>query len=353
LARSPITFARTRFAAVAFFLSIFFLVSKTNAQEFTIGIIDVYGLRRVSFDQVEAALTFKEGDRIAMAADGPPRVLTDSESRLSRLPGVTRARIDPVCCDQGRAIIFVGIEEQGALTLSLRAAPTGNARLADDIVQSGKEFFEALMTAIQRGDSGEDHSQGHALNDDPATRAVQERFVRYAKRDLRQLRLVLRTSSDRGQRALAAQVLGYAADKKAVVTDLVRAMSDPSDEVRNSAMRTLLVFADARSEGSASIPRIPVEPFIEFLNSPVWSDRNKSSGALLALSAKRDPRLLAAVRKKALASLVEMARFKSVGHAYAAFIILARIVGYSDAVAESLLDRGEREVVIKAAIAQR
>ena len=32
---------------------------------------------------------------------------------------------------------------------------------------------------------------------------------------------------------------------------------------------------------------------------------------------------------------------------------LARIVGYSDAVAESLLDRGEREVVIKAAIAQR
>jgi hypothetical protein len=352
LARSPITFARTRVAAVAFFLSIVFLVSKANAQEFTIGIIDVYGLRRVSFDQVEAALTFKEGDSILMAADGPPRVLTDSESRLSRVPGVTRARINPVCCDQGRAIIFVGIEEQGAPTLSFRAAPTGHARLADDIVQSSKEFFEALMPAIQRGDSGEDHSQGHALNHDPATRAIQERFVVYAKRDLRQLRLVLRTSSDRDQRALAAQVLGYAADKKAVVGDLVRAMSDPSDEVRNSAMRTLLVFADAQ-EGSTSIPRVPVEPFIEFLNSPVWSDRNKSSGALLALSAKRNPRLLAAVRKKALASLVEMARFKSVGHAYAAFIILARIAGYSDEVAASLLDRGEREVVIKAAIAQR
>ena len=76
---------------------------------------------------------------------------------------------------------------------------------------------------------------------------------------------------------------------------------------------------------------------------------------VLRTSSDRDQRalLLAAVRKKALASLVQMARFKSVGHAYAAFIILARIVGYPDAVAESLLDRGEREVVITAAIAQR
>lgn len=343
---------RTRVAAAGIVLTLLPVLSEADAQEFTIGIVDVYGLRRVSSRQVEDALSFKEGDTILMGNDGPPPVLTESESRLSRLPGVTRARINPVCCDQGRVIIFVGIEEQGAPTLRFRAAPTGHARLADDIVQSGKEFFEALMPAIQRGDSGEDHSQGHALNHDPATRAVQERFVTYAKRDLRQLRLVLRTSSDRNQRTLAAQVLGYAADKKAVVDDLVRAMSDPSDEVRNSAMRTLLVFADAQPGGSASIPRVPVEPFIEFLNSPVWSDRNKSSGALLALSAKRDPRLLAAVRKKALTSLVEMARFKS-GHAYAAFIILARIAGYPDEIAERLLDRGEREVVIKAAVARR
>jgi hypothetical protein len=354
LASNPIEFARTRVAAAALLLSILPLAREANGQELSIGIIDIYGLRRVSVDQIEAALTFKEGDTISMGNDEPPRVLTESESRLSGLPGVTRARINPVCCNEGRVIIFVGIEEQGgAPTLRFRAAPTGSARLADDIVRSGKEFFEALMPAIQRGDAGEDHSQGHALNHDPATRAVEERFVTYAKRDLRQLRLVLRTSSDRNQRALAAQVLGYADDKKAVVGDLVRAMRDPSDEVRNSAMRTLLVFADAQPGRSVSIPRVPVEPFIDFLNSPVWSDRNKSSGALLALSAKPDPRVLAAVRKKALASLVEMARWKSVGHAYAAFIILARIAGYSDEVAESLLDRGERESVIKAAIARK
>jgi hypothetical protein len=46
------------------------------------------------------------------------------------------------------------------------------------------------------------------------------------------------------QRALAAQVLGYVSDKQAVVGDLVQAMSDPFDDVRNNAMRALLVFVE-------------------------------------------------------------------------------------------------------------
>ena len=106
----------------------------------------------------------------------------------------------------------------------------------------------------------------------------------YAKRDLPQLRRVLRSSSDASQRALAAQVLGYAADKKAVVEDLVQGMRDPSDEVRNNAMRALMVFADAAPHVSRSIPRVPVEPFIDFLNSPVWSDRNKASAAVTVVT---------------------------------------------------------------------
>jgi hypothetical protein len=64
-----------------------------------------------------------------------------------------------------------------------------------------------------------DH-EGGSLFHDPATRAVQERFVDYARRDLPKLRDVLRDSVDASQRALAAQVLGYVNDKQAVVGDL-------------------------------------------------------------------------------------------------------------------------------------
>jgi hypothetical protein len=130
----------------------------------------------------------------------------------------------------------------------------------------------------------------------------------------------------------------------------VNGISDPADEVRNNAMRALLVFADMDPAASRNTPRIPPEPFIALLNSPVFSDRNKASGALMALSASRDPGLLATLRKGALTPLVEMARWKSAGHALFAFTILGRIAGYSDETAHDLWDRGDREVVIEAAI---
>ena len=130
-------------------------------------------------------------------------------------------------------------------------------------------------------------------------------------------------------------------------------MSDPSDEVRNDAMRALLVFADTAPNGSRSTPRIPAQPFIDFLNSKVWSDRNKASGALMALSTGRDPELLARLRKEALTPLVEMARWKSEGHALAPFLILARTASYSDGAAHDLWNRGQREVVITDAIEGR
>lgn len=274
---------RSRAAALLFVLVILGCEREPVGQEFQIGIIDFYELNRVSATLARQALTFKEGDTIS---------------------------------------------------------------LADDIVQADDEFSKALMAAAQSGETAEDDSQGYAFAHDPVMRAIQERFVTYAARDLPELRRVLRNSSDPEHRALAAQILSYAANKQAVVEDLVHGMSDPSEDVRNNAMRALMVFANA----APPVPRIPYHPFIALLNSPVWSDRNKAAGALKALSKDRDPQLLARLRNEAIAPLVEMARWKSDGHALFAFIILGRIAGYSDQAALVVWDRGEREIVIIAAL---
>jgi hypothetical protein len=318
-------------------------------QQLQIGIIDFYGLNRLTSAQVREALTFKEGDAISFPRVDLSPVLEDSEIRLSKLPGVAGARINPVCCDNGRVIVYVGIEETGAPTMRLRAEPIGRARLAADIVKAGDEFSKAFVDAVVRGEAKDDSSQGHSLLADAATRAIQERFLVYATRDLPQLRLVLRSSSDPVQRALAAQVLGYVADKQAVVEDLVYGMTDPSENVRNNAMRALLVFAAMGPRAGRPAVRVPYEPFVAFLNSPVWTDRNKASSALQALSASRDAALISGLRNEALGPLVEMARWKS-GHARPAFTILARMAGYSDEAAEAAWDRGERELVISAAL---
>jgi hypothetical protein len=321
-------------------------------QALTIGIVDFYGLNKVSPDEARRALSFKEGDAITMT-DEMPAAFRSSQQRLAQLPGVVGTRIERVCCDAGAVIIFVGIQEQDAPALKFRTAPVGPERLPADIVQAGEEFSTAMTLAIQRGDAAEDRSQGHSLMHDSATRAIQERFIGFAKRDLSLLRLVLRNSSAAGERALAAQVLGYAADKQSVVDDLVSGMRDPSEDVRNNAMRALMVFAEAAPGPNGPTPSVPARPFIEFLNSLVWSDRNKASLALAALSARRDQGLLSELRQSALTPLVEIARWKSAGHALPGFITLARVAGYSDEVASKLWDRGDREVVIQAALAKR
>jgi hypothetical protein len=345
--------ARTRTVTAAAVICILGAVCGAHGQDLQVGIIDFYGLNKVSTSQVRSALAFKEGDTISLDGNEPPAFLRASENRVAQLPGVARARTELVCCDHNRAIVYVGVEERGARTMHLRAAPLGTARLPPDIVQSGVELSRALWLAVQRDDAAEDDSLGHALNHDPTTRAIQERFIRFAARDLPVLRRVLRTSSDQNQRALAAEVMGYAPDKQAVVDDLVLGMTDPCDEVRNNAMRALMVFADAAAGAHRPALSIPAQPFIAFLDSPVWSDRNKASGALLALSRNRDPRLLSKLRKEARAPLVEMARWKSEGHALAAFIILGRIAGYTDEEARALWNSGARETVTGAAVSRR
>jgi hypothetical protein len=308
-----------------------------------IGIIDFYGLRNISERQVREALQIKEGDPSSAETK-------EAERRLESLPDVAEAHIALVCCDAGRSILFVGIREKGAPSLQFRPAPQGKVRLPQDVVQAGDDFQKALSDAILKGNSGEDQSHGHALSNDPAARAVEERFITFAARDLKLLRDVLRHSTDAEHRALAAQVIAYTANKQAVVNDLVGAMRDPAGGVRNNATRALVVMAGSARQTTKQPIKIPVRPFIEMLNSIEWTDRNKSSYALVRLTDKRDPAILSEIRQKALPSLIEMARWKSSGHAYASSFLLGRVAGFPEDEITAAWERGDRASFIETAV---
>jgi len=324
-------------------LILFALAEPAVGQDTRIGIIDFYGLRDVSESQGREALKIVEGDPV-------PDLVTEAEHRLKALPGVLAARVSRICCTGGRTILFVGIEEQGRPALQFRSAPQGSIRLSDDVVQAGGDFDKAIHLAALRGDAGEDDSNGHALMHDPTARAIQERFVVYAARDLRRLRQVLRHSAAEGHRALAAEVLGYAPDKQDVVEDLVYGMRDPSEEVRNNSMRALGIISQYGSRWPELKIRVPTKPFIRLLNSLVWTDRNKASFSLMELTSNRDSSLLKSLRKRAVRSLIEMARWKSAGHAYPAFCLLGRIGGLPEDQIHAAWSRSDREEVIDAAL---
>ncbi len=308
-----------------------------------IGIIDFYGLRSISERQIREAIQIKEGDSLSNDLTEAKR---KAALRVESLPGVAEANISLVCCEAGKAILYVGIREKGASSLQFRPAPKETVRLPQDVIQAGADEEKAFLNAVLKGNSGEDDSSGHTLSNDPATRAIQERFITFAARDLKLLCDVLRHSADAEHRALAAQVIAYTADKQAVVNDLIEAIRDPADGVRNNAMRALGVMSKTTKQQI----RIPVRPFIEMLNAIEWTDRNKSSLALANLTAKRDPVVLAELRQKALPSLIEMARWKSSGHAYNPFTLLGRVAGYPEDEITAAWDRGDRASFMEAAV---
>lgn len=80
------------------------------------------------------------------------------------------------------------------------------------------------------------------------------------------------------------------------------------------------------------------------MNSIEWTD-HKSSNALMMLTERRDPALVAVLRSRALPALVEMARWKA-SHGMAAFFILGRMTDLPDDAIFAAWQRGDRAAVI-------
>ena len=91
---------------------------------------------------------------------------------------------------------------------------------------------------------------------------------------------------------------------------------------------------------------------MSLLESPVWTDRNKASSALVGLTEDRNPDLLGALRPQ-LPALAEMARWRSRDHAQAAFLILGRMGGLTDLTAAAAWREGDADRVIRAACQRR
>lgn len=304
-----------------------------------IGVVEVYGLRKISAEKLRKVLGVWEGDPL-------PASKAAVEERLEALPEVTRARLEAICCVDDRVILYVGIEERGSPHFEFRYPPRGNLRLPEVIVETYRDFIRALEDAARRGETREDLSQGYALSADPATRALQERFRDLAPANLAVLREVLRKSMYDDERAIAAYVIGYAPRARGVVEDLQYAMQDADAGVRANAMRALAAVAVlARNDPELGL-RVEPTWFIEMLNSIVWSDRYRAASALVNLTEDRNPRTLAHIRERALASLIEMARWKTLSHALPAFLLMGRIAGMGETEIYRAWERGDREAVI-------
>ena len=303
--------------------------------------VDYYGIRKVSRERIRKVVGVEAGDRL-------PGSKADLEDRLETIPGVVAARVEAVCCEEGRAMLFVGIEERGAPHFEFRSPPAGDVLLPESIVDTYHKFLVAVEAAARRGVTAEDLTQGHPLSADPDVRDYQQIFIRWVADNLDLTRRVLRNSADAGHRETAAALIGYARRKFDIVNDLQYAMQDPSEGVRANSIRALGALAVLAARDPKLDLKISPTWFIEMLNSIVLSDRYRAAAALVDLTGN-DQRALAQVKERALPAVLEMAGWSALRYALPAYILAGRIAGLSSQEIEDTWSRGEREKVLKQA----
>jgi hypothetical protein len=305
------------------------------AQVPRVGLVELYGVRKVSEERIRAAVGVSEGDPL-------PSSKADIEERLEQVPGIIQARIQAVCCAGDRAVLYVGVEERDAPHVEFRRPPQGQASLPELLTSTFHDFVDYFGEAARTGEpSGS------------AAAAYQDTFGHLAAGSLQSLHQVLRESDDAEQRAIAAYILGRAPVTRAVIDDLQYAMLDDDQTVRANAMRSL-VSISARLARHPD-PDVRVEPtwFVELLNSLVWDDRHRAADALAQMAEVRNPNILEELRVRALPSLIEMARWRTAPDAWPAFLLLGRVAGLSEKQIRDAWDRGDREAVIRKALAAK
>ena len=325
-------------------------VATLPAQAPLVGDINLYGLYKVTPEKILHALKLHSGDPL-------PGSRGDMEERIEDVSGVVLARVEAVCCDGPRTILFIGIEERGAPHAAFRSDPAGDVMLPAFLVDTYHAFLGAVESAAAEGVSGEDLRAGHSMMDDSKAWAFQQRFLEVVPGNLKILREVLHNGSEPGQRAIAAALIGYAPEKADVINDLQYALQDPDESVRANALRSLTAIAVLASKQPALGLRISPTWMVELLNSVVLSDRVESVKALLALTEGSDPRkypesqpALDLIRGRALHSVVEMARWKSPQYALPPFLLASRLAGipYVDALQQWAT--GDHEAVLDKAL---
>jgi len=309
------------------------------AQAPRIGVIDFYGRRTVPEEKLRAALGAKEGDPL-------PKSKGDVEESLEQVPNVVHARLEATCCEDGKAVLYVGIEEKGAPHFNFLTPPVKPTLLPHEIHDEYTAFLSALGLAVRAGETAEDLSRGHSLMANEGVRAHQRKFMELAAAHLPKLREVLRESLDEEHRAIAAYIIGYAPKKQDVVNDLLHALRDPDDTVRNNAMRALGAIAVLAAREPESGITVSPTWFLEMMDSLIWSDRVTATGTLVTLTERRDPAVLERVRERALHSLLEMARWKHLPHALPAFILLGRVAGLPETEIQAMWSKGDRELLL-------
>ena len=321
-----------------------FAVASKRHERIAIANVDFFGYGKLEVKKLRSALPIRAGESIEQSEWSSYR--TRIEEAIRSETGKPPTDVQVVCCnEQGNPMIYIGVAGTSSVAARHKPAPAGEVRLPAAALKLSQETEEALRKAASAGRTQQDLSNGYALSVDPELRIKELQIREFALHNEKLLRTVLSSSSEPEHRAIAAEFLGYVNTSASQIAELTQAARDPYEGVRNNAVRALGVIASSSQQRARMIS---AKPFIALLKSDKWVDRNKGCWLMISLTASRDPKLLTQLRSEAMDALIEMARWRFVGHASSARRLLGRIGGIEEAKLDTLIG-DHTETIIAAA----
>ena len=321
-----------------------FVVASKDQENISIANIDLFGYGNLDVKKLRSIVPIAAGKSIKLSEWSTHRERI--EAAIHTLTGKPPTDVALACCnEQGDSMLYIGVAGTSSVAVQHKPAPTREVRLPAAALKLNRETDEAMRKAALAGRTQQDNSNGYSLSADPELRAKELLIREFALANEDVIRTVLLTSSDAEHRAVAAQFLGYSNVSARQIADLVEAANDLDPSVRNNAVRALGVIAGSSQQRAGMIPP---DRFIALLKSEKWVDRNKGCWLMVNLTASRDPKLLKQLRTEATDALIEMARWRFVGHASSARRLLGRLAGIEETRLDTLIN-DEAETIIAAA----
>jgi hypothetical protein len=302
--------------------------------ELILGSIDTYGSGRWSTKEVQsqftddfrnlvAAMSRRDGDTIRPIQK---RIL-DRVLARGWFPYVEIAAIQSAAPHSRVDFTIDLVEPQDVpRRMPFRRAPTENISDPDGLLGQWTQYERTAFPLAMAGklEKGDECPVWHCAYtfSDPALVPYLEVFNRGALKHKEALSRIAVEDADQGHRKIALYLLVHAGDATHLVQIIERAMLDPRSEVRNAALRILMMM----------IPRVPqlrypVADLVRALDFPATTDRNKAGWALVELA--RDEETRSYIRAHALPTLLKNLRLEQPINHEPAYELLKLVSGES------------------------
>ena len=316
-------------------LIMMFLIPRASAsgQEPLLKGVDVFGTIQITGELVQQRFGTELETLVQGIAAHNDQAFMDSYAKvlggIQAMGDFAYVTLSPVRYYDRRNFFYVTVDvveqRDKARRLNFLAPPVKRFPDPDGLLEKWREYEEAGRSLAEKGQLGTEKAHCPAFHcvwgfQHPKLKTYETVFQYMVPKDKEKLKAILREDERATYRADAAFLLAHISDPNELVQALLPMIRDSDAMVRNNAMRVLSQLAEERKEVA-----IPIRPFLDALDFPDTTDRNKSLATLDALAGR--PENQGILLREAGPKLVRILRLLQPNNHDYAYGILKKISG--------------------------